>query len=35
VSNAEINRLNSALRSHINGREQFDDITLPAVRRQP
>src|SRR5262249_24467424 len=32
---ALINRLNSELRSHIGGGEQFDDITLLAVRGQP
>jgi sigma-B regulation protein RsbU (phosphoserine phosphatase) len=32
---ALIDRLNSELRSHIGGGEQFDDITLLAVRGQP
>jgi sigma-B regulation protein RsbU (phosphoserine phosphatase) len=32
---ALIDRLNSELRSHIGGAEQFDDITLLAVRGQP
>jgi sigma-B regulation protein RsbU (phosphoserine phosphatase) len=32
---ALIDRLNAELRSHIGGGEQFDDITLLAVRGQP